>query len=433
MLTITTLDPSTGRAQSETPAMLTEVNIDETKESPVHQATGSAELYSSSTSNSSSGEPPRQASSAQPVAQPAGGRSGGNLSSSPTINITSNLASNAASRPATLPISSPFGPPNDANLTTLVKSSTTGDLNTTGLVATLATPKNTPLDSMKEWTDTFYKCTVQYVNEKLGKCSRTVDAQLETEIDRLRETQRKYLQILETCRHMMKAYSLLIRQQQYMCKAFGDLAIKETKRGEPGKAGGGSSNSSAAPAGATPAGVNGAAVNSQHVGNGSNNGSSSAGFLSLAVDFRQNADMFRNISKSGEKLVLALRFFCSNLDTVANKTIEDTIVTIKAYEASRLEFDAEKNAVANLLPAQAASAANSEKLISSKAKFERLRDDVAIKMQFLDENKAKVMHKQLILLHNAFAAYASGNEASLESTLKQFSIKAGQPQSWLEK
>jgi len=35
----------------------------------------------------------------------------------------------------------------------------------------------------------------------------------------------------------------------------------------------------------------------------------------------------------------------------------------------------------------------------------------------------KVMHKQLILLHNAIAAYFSGNAMALESTLKQFNIK----------
>lgn len=33
------------------------------------------------------------------------------------------------------------------------------------------------------------------------------------------------------------------------------------------------------------------------------------------------------------------------------------------------------------------------------------------------------MHKQLILLHNAIAAYFSGNAKSLEATLKQFNIK----------
>lgn len=35
----------------------------------------------------------------------------------------------------------------------------------------------------------------------------------------------------------------------------------------------------------------------------------------------------------------------------------------------------------------------------------------------------KVMHKQLVLLHNAVSAYFSGNATALEGTLKQFNIK----------
>lgn len=34
----------------------------------------------------------------------------------------------------------------------------------------------------------------------------------------------------------------------------------------------------------------------------------------------------------------------------------------------------------------------------------------------------KVMHKQLLLFHNAIAAYFSGNSTLLEATIKQFSV-----------
>lgn len=47
--------------------------------------------------------------------------------------------------------------------------------------------------------------------------------------------------------------------------------------------------------------------------------------------------------------------------------------------------------------------------------------------------QVKVMHKQLLLFHNAVSAYFSGNQASLEATLKQFNIKVKNPPgSWLE-
>ena len=46
------------------------------------------------------------------------------------------------------------------------------------------------------------------------------------------------------------------------------------------------------------------------------------------------------------------------------------------------------------------------------------------------------MHKQLLLFHNAIAAYFSGNEKALEATMQQFSIKIKTPNSttpsWVE-
>jgi predicted acylesterase/phospholipase RssA len=99
-----------------------------------------------------------------------------------------------------------------------------------------------------------------------------------------------------------------------------------------------------------------------------------------------------------------------------------------------------------------------------KQNFEKLRSDVSIKLKFLDENRVrlrqillqvvirysekptfnqrtiffqiKVMHKQLLLFHNAVSAYFSGNQTALEATLKQFNIKVKSPNSilpsWLE-
>ena len=50
--------------------------------------------------------------------------------------------------------------------------------------------------------------------------------------------------------------------------------------------------------------------------------------------------------------------------------------------------------------------------------------------------QVKVMHKQLLLFHNAIASYFSGNQSALDETLKQFNIKLKTPNSerpsWLE-
>lgn len=50
--------------------------------------------------------------------------------------------------------------------------------------------------------------------------------------------------------------------------------------------------------------------------------------------------------------------------------------------------------------------------------------------------QVKVMHKQLLLFHNAISAYFAGNQQQLEQTLRQFNIKLKPPgaekPSWLE-
>lgn len=111
-----------------------------------------------------------------------------------------------------------------------------------------------------------------------------------------------------------------------------------------------------------------------------------------------------------------------------------------------MEFDAYRMDLENTKPELPQSPVTEEaqkNFSHHKELYEKLRADVAVKMQFLDENRVrilhcynfiplmyywfsfqiKVMHKQLVLLHNAIAAYFSGNAVALENTMKQFNIK----------
>lgn len=288
-------------------------------------------------------------------------------------------------RPATLPLEP-----------SLSSSAHSDIINSSSILAA----KHTPIDALKEWSMSTYKCTKQMLNEKLGKCDRTVDLELETEIEKLRDTQNKYDSILQLSRNMCNQYSIIILQQNAMYEHLNELAVRETKS------------------------LSSSDNYEKH--------------NSLSSDFKMNAEMMRNIAKNGEKLLSALKFFTSNLHTLVYKTIEDTVVTIRAFEAARLEYDAERNNINNMV-CTSGQANNSTTIITSdkvnqtKAKYEKLKDDVAVKMKFLDEHRVKVVQRQLVLFHNAFAAFhASGNVASLDSTLKQFSIRP-QSASFLEK
>ena len=69
------------------------------------------------------------------------------------------------------------------------------------------------LESIKNWTISTYKCSRQALFEKLGKTSRTVDTELETQIENLRDTQRKYGHILKLARALTSHFYHVIQTQ----------------------------------------------------------------------------------------------------------------------------------------------------------------------------------------------------------------------------
>ncbi|KAH8277471.1 arfaptin-2 [Drosophila bipectinata] len=293
----------------------------------------------------------------------------------------------------------PFSPPNSLPLRnhsapTTPMSPTSPSPSGNGILSptdsgSLIRTSASKIDSIKNWSISTYKCTRQIMLEKLGKSQRTVDSELEAQIEQLRETQRKYLSILRLTRAFSSHFQHVVVTQHALADSFADLAQKNPE---------------------------------------------------LQKEFTCNSETQRNLTKNGELLLNALNFFISSVNTLCNKTIDDTLLTIRQYETARIEFDAYRMDLENTKPELTPSAAALEETQRSyaqhKEQYEKLRSDVAVKMQFLDENRIKVMHKQLILLHNAIAAYFSGNAMALESTLKQFNIKLKSPNnvsgSWLE-
>lgn len=55
----------------------------------------------------------------------------------------------------------------------------------------------------------------------------------------------------------------------------------------------------------------------------------------LQEEFIYNAETQRSLTKNGETLLGALNFFVSSVNTLCNKTMEDTLLTIKLYESAR--------------------------------------------------------------------------------------------------
>nr|XP_020468786.1 arfaptin-2-like isoform X2 [Monopterus albus] len=247
------------------------------------------------------------------------------------------------------------------------------------------------LDSVKKWGINTYKCTKQMFSERFGRGSRTVDLELEAQIDMLRETKNKYENILRLATALINHFQSMVQTQQALGDTFTDLSQKSPE---------------------------------------------------LQDEFGYNAETQKLLCKNGEALLGAINFFVSSVNTLVNKTMEDTLMTIKQYENARLEFDAYRSDLEELSlgPRDAAAMVRIEMAQHEyqihRDKYERLRSDVTIKLKFLEENKVKVMHKQLLLFHNAISAYFAGNQQQLEQTLIQFNVKLKPPgsdkPSWLE-
>ncbi|XP_011611072.2 arfaptin-1 isoform X2 [Takifugu rubripes] len=255
----------------------------------------------------------------------------------------------------------------------------------------LKSPAMEKLDLVRKWSINTYKCTRQMLSEKLGRGSRTVDVELEAQIEILRENKKKYQHVIRLAQALASQLAQMIQTQKQLGDAFSDLSLKSPE---------------------------------------------------LHDEFGYNADTQKLLAKNGETLLGTINFFISSVNTLVDKTIEDTMLNIKQYEFARIEYDAYRTDLeelnlgprdTNTLP----KIEQSQQLFQAhREKYERMRNDVSVKLKFLEENKVKVLHNQLILFHNAIAAYYAGNQQQLEQTLKQFHMKlkmpGGDSPSWLE-
>ena len=92
--------------------------------------------------------------------------------------------------------------------------------------AGLVIPSQSKLDSIRAWSINTYKCTRQMISERLGKGSKTVDLELESQIEALRDTQRKYANILRLARALTSHFYHVVQTQRQLGDSFADLSQK---------------------------------------------------------------------------------------------------------------------------------------------------------------------------------------------------------------
>ncbi|NWX26206.1 ARFP1 protein, partial [Notiomystis cincta] len=145
-------------------------------------------------------------------------------------------------------------------------------------------PAMEKLELVRKWSLNTYKCTRQIISEKLGRGSRTVDLELEAQIDILRDNKKKYENILRLAQTLSTQLFQMVHTQRQLGDAFADLSLKS---------------------------------------------------LELHEEFGYNADTQKLLAKNGETLLGAINFFIASVNTLVNKTIEDTLLTVKQYESAR--------------------------------------------------------------------------------------------------
>ncbi len=197
--------------------------------------------------------------------------------------------------------------------------------------------------ALKEWSAHQYKVGKQMMSEKFGRGTRTVDHQLDTRIESLKETQRKYTQLIALTTQFHTHLTNVIETQKSLAEHFAFMSVRAPE---------------------------------------------------LHTEFHYNAETQKQLSRNGETLLQAVYFFVTNMQTTCTKTMEDTLQTIKGYESARLTYDAYRTELEALkrqanvsVPAQAKLPHATEEFEKHKSKFERLRYDVDIKLKLLDENK----------------------------------------------
>ena len=198
---------------------------------------------------------------------------------------------------------------------------------------------------LKEWGVFQIRVTKQLVSEKLGRATRTVDTNLDMRIDSLRETQKKYGQLMILAAQFQTHFGQVVETQKSLAEHFAFMSVRSPE---------------------------------------------------LHTEFQYNSDTQKLVARNGETLLAAVQFFVSNMQTVCTKTMEDTLQTVKGYEASRLSYDAYRNDLEELKKQANTSEKVAARLPAATAEFERhkarfkqLRNDVDIKLKLLDENKVR--------------------------------------------
>lgn len=198
------------------------------------------------------------------------------------------------------------------------------------------------IHTIKNWSISTYKYTRQLTLEKLGRSTKTIDSEMDLKIAQIRDTQREYLTILRLTHALRSHFNNVVQTQTSLAEVFGELSQRSPE---------------------------------------------------LQEEFFHNSESQRNLTKNGGILLTALTCFISTVDILCNKIFSDTLLTIKQFETSRIEFDAYRMDLESTNPNIPGPGLDTAKTnyLKHKENYDKLRSDVTVKIQLLDENRVSIL------------------------------------------
>uniref|UniRef100_A0A0N5BW15 AH domain-containing protein n=1 Tax=Strongyloides papillosus TaxID=174720 RepID=A0A0N5BW15_STREA len=222
------------------------------------------------------------------------------------------------------------------------------------------------LKTIKKWTVNTFKNTKQNVLEHLGKVDRTIDVETEGQIEALKELHRRYSSLLSIATTFQSHFIALNKAKKDLAEGFYQVGLKETE---------------------------------------------------LTNECNDSHEVLKTISHNGELFEKEINKFIDAMETLCDKTIQDTFITIQMYATTRLEYDVVRCELAELKDSNKSTSASieeaEEKVKEYKSKYDGMINDVKTKMSLLKENRLKVMRYHMIAFQEAFRAYSKSNMVTL--------------------
>ena len=200
--------------------------------------------------------------------------------------------------------------------------------------------------ALKDWSYYHVKCTRQLLNEKLGRSAKTVDGTLNAKVETLRNTQKKFTHLLFLSQQLATSMQGVADTQRALSENFAFLSVKDPE---------------------------------------------------LGIEFETSSKIQKAQARHSDDLIRMLLAFHQKMDTLVHKTMEDAFLTVKQYEAARLSYDASQTAVEaaqETPPTTPNGQANYKAIMTEfereKEQFERIRNDLDVKLKLLNANKVCV-------------------------------------------